>query len=115
MNDKLITLVTVLEENRNANGFKIGEKTSRVEIFAEEKSVGRTEYYEALRSSVEVSMVFSVDPEDFLLSVEEIELQGGKTKKVKASRVEYEGTEYRIVRAYKTKEGALELTCKEVE
>ena len=115
MNDKLITLITVLSEKRDSSGFKTGEDTHCVEIFAEEKSVGRAEHYEARRSAMEVSIILSVNPEDFLLSVAEITLRDGKTKKVKASKVEYEGTQYQIIRTYKTKAGMLEMTCKEIE
>ena len=115
MRDKRITLITVLEEERDSSGFKTGESTQKVEIFAEEKSVGRREYYEALRASMQVSIIFSVDAEDFQLSVSEIPLSEGKTKKVKASKIEYEGDVYRIVRSYKTDSGTIELTCSEVE
>lgn len=113
MKDKLITLVTVLGEKQDSSGFKTGEETQRIEVFAEVKSVGRSEYYEALRASMKVSIIFAVDPDDFLLSEVEISLKDGNTKKLKASKVEYDGTLYQIVRTYN--KGDLELTCREVE
>lgn len=113
MRNERITLITVLAEKRNSSGFKTSEEIQEVEVFAEIKSVGRSEYYEALRTSMEVSIIFVVDLDDFLLSTAEIPLKDGNSKKIKASRVRYEGIEYQIVRTFKNKE--LELTCREVE
>lgn len=115
MNNKLITLVTVIEEERNNNGFKTGEQTYEVEIFADEKSVGRTEQYEALRSGIEVNIIFCVAPDDFSLSKQEIIKKDGSTRKINASRIRHEENEYLIVRTFKNKQGMLEITCREVE
>ena len=115
MNNKLITLVTVLSEERSSSGFKTGEQTHEVEIFADDNSVSRAEQYEALRTGIEVNIVFCVDPDDFLLSKQEILKKDGSVRKIKASRIKYEGAEYLIVRSFKNKRGMLEITCKEVE
>ncbi len=112
--DELIELVTVLEIKKNGSGFCIGEDIEKTEVFAGVKSVGRTEYYEALRNDIQVSIIFVVDPDDFRLSEREIQADGG-LKKIKASKVVYDGTTYRIRRTYKNNFGMLEMTCSEVE
>lgn len=114
MNNESIELVTVLNDQKDADGFCIGETIEKVEVFAGIKSVGRTEYYEALRSGIQVSIIFVVDPDDFKLSEKEI-MVDGKNKKVRASKVIYEGITYLIQRTYRNNFGLLEMTCKEVE
>lgn len=112
--DELIELVTVLEVKKNGSGFRVGEDIEKTEVFAGVKSVGRTEYYEALRSGIQVSIIFVVDPDDFMLSEREIQADG-EAKKIKASRVIYDGTTYLIRRTYRNNFGMLEMTCSEVE
>lgn len=112
--DELIQLITVVGREENKNGFLVNEDTRIVEIFAGIRSVGRTEYYEALRNGIEAKLIFVVDPDDFMLSEHEIEVRGQK-KKVRASRIMYEDTVYRIKRTYKNNFGMLEMTCTEVE
>ncbi len=114
MNNEIITLVTVLGEKRDDDGFLQEEITAEVEIFAGIKSVGRTEYYEAFRSGIQASIIFLVDQDDFKLSEREITVDG-KLKKVKASRVVYDGTSYLIRRTFRNNFGMLEMTCSEVE
>lgn len=114
MNNELITLITVLGEERDAAGFLLRELTYEVEIFAGIKSVGRTEYYEAFRSGIQASIIFLVNQDDFKLSEQEIMLDG-KSKKIKASKVIYDGTTYLIRRTYRNNFGMLEMTCSEVE
>lgn len=112
--DELIKLITVVGREENKRGFLVSEDIRSVEIFAGVRSVGRTEYYEALRNGIEAKLIFVVDPDDFMLSEHEIEVDGRK-KKVKASRIMYEDMVYRIKRTYKNNFGMLEMTCTEVE
>lgn len=114
MNDKLIELVTVIGSEENANGFLTKEHTEKVEVFAGKKSVGRTEYYEAARSGMRADVIFTVDEDDFKLSEREI-IVDGKTKKVKASKINYDGTTYLIHRTFIKDSGLMEITCREVE
>ena len=114
MNSELIELVTVLEITEDDSGFCTSEETAKTEIFAGIKSVGRTEYYEALRSGIEAKIIFLVDMDDFKLSERMIEVDGVQ-KKVSATRIIYDGTTYLIVRAYRNNFGMLEITCREVE
>lgn len=114
LNSELIELVTVLDIAEDDSGFGTDEKIVKTEVFAGIKSVGRTEYYEAVRAGVQVSIIFLVDADDFSLSEHIIEVEG-KQKKVKASKIIYDGTEYLIHRTYRNNFGMLEITCREVE
>lgn len=112
--DELIELVTVTGQEKENGGFCISENTEKVEVFAGVKSVGRTEYYEALRSGIQVSIIFIVDPEDFKLSEREI-IVDDTAQKIRASKVIYDGATYLIRRTYRNNFGMLEMTCSEVE
>lgn len=114
MNDKLITLITVLEEKKDADGFLTDEEIAETPIFASIKSVGATEYYAALRSDIQVNIIFKVDPDDFKMSEKKIAVNN-KLKKVTASRIIYDDSIYEIQRTYVNKEGMLEVTCRKVE
>lgn len=114
MNNELIELVTVIGNEENKNGFQTEEHVEKVKVFAEVKSVGRTEFYEAVRAGMQVSIIFVIDADDFRLSEHEITV-GGETKKVKASKIIYNGTTYLIHRTYRNHYGLLEMTCREVE
>lgn len=114
VNSELIELITVLGTSKDERGFCTGENTEKVEIFAGVKSVNRMEYYEALRAGVNASIIFMVDRDDYMLSEHEI-MVDGKMKKVRASKIVYDGTEYRIRRTYRNNLGMLEITCEEVE
>ena len=114
MNNELIELVTVLNSEKDADGFQTEEKTEKVKVFAGIKSVGRTEHYEALRTGVQVSLIFVVDTDDFKLSEHVIQVDG-KDKQIKASRIIHNGTTYLIHRTYVKDSGLMEITCREVE
>ena len=114
MNNELIELVTVIGNEENKNGFQTEEHVEKVKVFAEVKSVGRTEYYEAVRAGMQVNIIFVVDADDFRLSEHEITVDG-KTRKVKASRIIHDGTTYLIHRTYVKDSGLMEITCREVE
>lgn len=114
MNNELITLITVLEEKRDKSGFLIGEETVETEVFAGIKSVGRTEFYEALRNGTKVVIMFEIDKDDFKMSERKIEVDGA-LKKISASKVICDDVVYLIYRTYLNKAGKLEVTCREVE
>ncbi len=110
LRNELIQLVTIKGAEKE-EGFKIKEDTITVEIFAEIQSVGRTEFYEALRNGINVNIIFAVEPEDFKLGI--VRVDGIK---IKPSKVIYDGDEYIIKRTYlKKSSGLLEITCSEVE
>lgn len=114
MCNELIEMITVLGSEKDADGFRTEEKTAKVEVFAEIKSVGRTEYYEAVRAGIQVNIIFVVDEDDFKLSEREITVDG-EIKKVKASKIIYDGTTYLIHRTFRKDSGLMEITCREVE
>ncbi len=112
--DELIELVTVTGHEKGSSGFCIDENIEKVEVFAAVKSVGRTEYYEALRNGTQVSIIFIVDPDDFKLTEREV-IVDDEVRKIRASRVIYDGITYLIRRTYQNNFGMLEMTCSEVE
>lgn len=107
--NEVIKLITVTGSVKNANGFATEEQVEECEIFAEVKSVGRTEYYEALRSGVKTSLIFDVYPDDFDMGRI---VRDGKT--YRPSKVLHDNVEYRIVRTYRKSIDSMELTCEEV-
>lgn len=109
MNNELIQLITVRGYEKK-DGFKVNEDIHTVEIFAGVESVKRTEYYEALRSNVKASIVFTVAPDDFALGI--IKTDG---KKIKPSKIIYDDDVYLIIRTYRKNSGRMEITCAEVE
>lgn len=92
-------------KTKDKDGFPV-ETEHSVDIFAEEKSIVRAEFYEAMRAGVEVKLVLETRQEDFELSAHE---EDGK--KVYARKVEYEGYTYDIVRTYKTGKSKIQIIC----
>lgn len=86
MCNELITLVTTVKP-RNDRGFGEAESTVRKEIFAEMRSAGVIEKYEAQRAGVDVSAIFKVDTDSY-----GAELVDGR----RPDMVEHEGVTYRI-------------------
>lgn len=88
------------------DGFPV-ETTEEVTVYAREKSATRTEFYEAMRSSIDVSAMFEIRQEDWRKTRH---LVDGKAKF--ADRIRYEGATYDIVRAFKNDKSMIEVTCK---
>ena len=103
----MITLIWNEIDNtkKNENGFPESAK-HELEVYAEEKSVGRTEKYEAMRTVINVSTVLSLRIEDWELTRH---IEDGKP--AYARKVLIDGCEYKIVRAFKTGKARIELTC----
>lgn len=97
-------LIYVFNE-RDLDGFPV-ERSVEIQVYVREKSVKRTEYYEALRSGIVPQMVFELRQEDYE-QTEHIE----NGKKCYASKIRYDGTVYDIVRSYKNDRSMIELTC----
>lgn len=114
LKNELIELVTVLGSEKNANGFRTEEHVAKIEVFASVKSVGRMEYYEAVRAGMQVNIIFVVDTDDFRMSEHEVTADG-KARKVRASKIIYDGTTYLIHRTFVKDSGLMEITCREVE
>ncbi len=105
-----VKLITTVKCQKTSNGFPSEERYTTT-VFANQKSVGRAEFYSAMQVGIKQSIAFDVWRADF----EEAAHFGQNGKKHLPSRVEYNGTEYNIVRTY-TKDGeTLELNCSEAE
>lgn len=92
-------------KTKDKDGFPV-EEEHFVEIYAEEKSIVRAEFYDALRSGVEVKAVLETRQEDYELSAHE---EDGK--KTYASKVRYDGQTYDIKRTYRAGKARIELVC----
>lgn len=95
-----------ITHGKDEDGFPI-ETEERTEVFVREKSATRTEFYESLRSGITASEMFEVRLEDWLLT-RHITDNG---KAAYATRIEYDGATYDIIRAYKNDRSMVELTC----
>ncbi len=91
---------------QNEAGFP-KRKSNTVEVYAEEKEIVRSEFYEAMRSGVSVKKVLSLRIEDYELSRHQDE--EGRT--AYADRIKYDDEYFRIIRAYKKGKSKIELTC----
>lgn len=115
MNNELITLVTVTAKTEDDDGFKESEATVRTDVFAETRSAGVIEHYEAMRSGVSISLIFAVDTDDYQSAIVDQTVEG-VVKRIKPSKVEYDGETYRIQNTRrKTDYKKTEIVCEEVE
>lgn len=94
--DEEAVLITVTN-GKDEDGFPV-ETTTREPVYARRKSATRTEFYEALRSGVRVKTVLEVRCEDFALAPN-------------ATRIEYDGEVYDIIRTYSPDKSMIELIC----
>ena len=102
--NELITLVTIIESHNN-RGFGQIESTARREIFAEIRSAGVIEKYEAQRAGIDISIIFKVDTDSYKAA-----LIDGKCPDI----VGYDGMTYRICDVRRKKSYAnTEIVCKE--
>lgn len=110
MNNELIKLVTVAGCQEDRKGLGSDEVVAEVEVFAGIKSVGRTEYYEALRNGIDLKIIFIISPDDFKLADGIVD-----GKKISASKIIYDGEEFLIKRTYVKDMVEMELMCGKVE
>ena len=105
-----ITLIVYLECQKNQNGFAKKEKYETT-VFANRKSVGRTEFYSAMQAGINQNVAYDVWCEEF----EESAYIDENGKKHYPSRIEDNVVEYNITRTY-TKDGEiLEINCSKAE
>lgn len=103
MDEEAKLLVTANEKDKD--GFPV-EVKKKIPVYVREKSVMRAEFYEALRSGITVKIILETRQEDWELSAHTV---GGK--KEFASRIEYDGSVYDIVRTYKNDKSMIEIIC----
>ena len=97
------------EIKKGANGFP-KKSDNEIEVFAEEKEVVRTEFYEAMRNGISVKKILIVRLEDFELSKHKDE--NGNMEY--ANEIIYEDVRYKIIRTFSRNKSKVELTCAEV-
>ena len=91
---------------KGKDGLPCREKPKEVPVYAKEKSVARSEFYESMRAGVTPRASFEVRQEDFEMSG----IQTGKGTAY-ATKLVCGGITYRIQRAYRKGKSTVELTC----
>lgn len=89
----------------DGDGFKSEITEVKAEVFADKKSVKRTEFYAAMQAGVKPEIVFDLRLEDWELTKHDVD---GKAKY--AEKVEYDSNVYDIIRTYETGQ-IIELIC----
>lgn len=95
----------IVTNSKDEDGYPVAHK-QEIPVFVREKSVTRAEFYEALRSNVQVKIILEARQEDWELSAHMV----GR-KKEYASQIEYDGAVYDIVRTYKSDKSLIEIIC----
>ena len=90
------TVISLVTETRSRHGVHETVTESEREVFAEIRSVTRSEYYTALNAGIQPEYVFKLTAED--------DYQ-------KEHFLKYGGQKYRIVRTYLTDDGGIEITA----
>lgn len=93
------------ENGKDEDGFP-KETRNSAEVYASKKSVKWAEVYDAMRAGVSVEMILELRVEDWELSAHMVNGQ-----KEYARKVQYDGREYDIIRAYERPKSKIELTC----
>lgn len=97
----------LIETNGKDNdGFAVKKTENEIAIFVREKSATRTEFYEALRNGIKIKNVLETREEDWELSAHMVD-----GKREYATRIEYDGSVYDIVRTFKNDKSMIEIIC----
>ncbi len=107
--NELITL-QVIDTVQNTNGFPTESVVDSTEVFAEIESVKRTEFNQAQREGIKLSITATIGYEDWLQSRFKI----GEKLKV-PSKVLVDEIPYNIYRTYRTNDYEIELVLEEIE
>ena len=94
MNDCVIYLRSQ-ETTKNSKGFDVLHDLPERKVYAELRSVGRTEFYAAQQAKKRVDKIFRLRVADYR----------------NESIVRHEDTSYDVVRTYRTGSDFIELTC----
>lgn len=95
----------IISNSKDEDGFPV-EKKEEIPIYVNEKSATRSEFYEALRSDIRIKTVLETRQEDWELSSHMVD-----GKKEYASKIEYDGSVYDIVRTFKSDKSMIEIVC----
>lgn len=102
---KDIATLYYTKEVRDQDGFPIKEKIE-TKVFANKKSVKRTEFYSAMQVGMQPNIVFELRIEDW-----ELTKHTDNNKILFANKVEFEGGIYDIIRTYEKDNSIIELVC----
>jgi hypothetical protein len=94
-----------ITNGKNENGFPV-EIKRETEVYCREKSVTRTEFYDAHREGFTISLVLEVRQEDWELTKHTV-----NGKRAYATKVAFDGGEYDIVRTYRNDKSMIQLMC----
>ena len=106
MYSDVINLI-VVTQGKDGDGFP-AEAETKFEVYANKKSVGRSEFYQSMQAGITATAVFETRVCDFEEST--------VTNSVKheATRVEHDGKKYNIIRTYSKDNEMLEITCSDL-
>lgn len=104
MNSEEANLI-VITNSQDDDGFPV-ETERRIPVYVREKSVRHTEFYEALRTGYTPRVILVMRVEDWELSAHE-----NNGHKRYATKVEYDGETYEVVRSFKTSKSEIQITC----
>lgn len=94
MRNDIIKLLSE-SDKKDSDGYSNKVTATARTVFAEAKSVTRSEFYSAMQSGVTAVIVFDINALDY----------DGETK------VEYNGKKYSVIRTYQIKADDIELVC----
>ena len=97
----------VVTNEKDADGFAEEKKTEEYTIYVSEKSITRSEYYNALQSGIQIKLVLETRLEDWEQSAHMV-----SNRKEYATQLEYDGAVYDIVRTYRSDKSKIEIICK---
>lgn len=98
MDDAEIILLTDLGTDTDQNGFEV-EVFEETEVWGRECSIRSSEFYEANRQGIKLSIMFIIKPYEYDYQ----------------EKLKYEDTLYKIERTYKRDTENLELICSRVQ
>ena len=104
MNEEAVLLVVT--QGKNANGFPV-EQTEQFPVYCRERSVTRTEFYDAHRAGFVISIVLEIRQEDW----DQTKHTASSGKKAYATKVIFDGGTYDIVRTYRNDKSMIQLMC----
>lgn len=99
-------ILIYVTNGKNPNGFPV-ETQTQTEVFCRERSVTRTEFYDAHRAGFTISLVLELRQEDWELTKH----TAASGKKEYATKVRYDGGLYDIVRSYRNDKSMIQLMC----
>lgn len=99
MRNDIVTLITL-----NQSGIEIKEE--KKQVFAEIKSVNRSEFYASYGVGLTPKWVININPDDYNMS--KFKLENGAN--IYATQVEIDGTVFSILRTYQKDSNNIEIT-----